>query len=286
MPHVARITIHPVKGLEGTIVESARVSASGALENDRRWRLVDAEGAALPRCALLGHVRAEFDVAAREIDLAVDPRARVAAPPAGRFGLHPGPDGPCRWLSRYLGIEVSLEERPEGGFPDDPDAPGPSIASVASLAEVARWFSIPLEEVRRRCRVGVEIDGCDPFWEDTLASPARPLPVPSFRDLAALTADPWAVPAPAEPLPFSLGGAGFRAVAVRSMDDEASLDPATGKGTEHFRPIFEAWRRRLLRRDVDVSAWDGMYRLAVTTNGDGRGGTVRVGDPVDAGRPP
>lgn len=285
MPYVARITIHPVKGLEGTVVGGAGVWTSGALENDRRWRLVDADGVALSpgRCPRLRHVRAEFDLPAREICLRVAPHEGLGGPAPGRFPLHPGPDGPGRWLSTCLGIPVTLEERPEGGYPDDPDAPGPSIAAVASLEEVARWFSLPLDDVRRRCRVGVEIDGCDPFWEDTLASPARP--TPALGDVADLPVDPWAAAMPPEPRRFRLGNAGFGAVGVRRLD-EASRDPATGRATEHFGAIFEAWRRRRLRRDVDVSAWDGLYRLAITTIGDGRGGNVQVGDRLDAGRPP
>ena len=84
----------------------------------------------------------------------------------------------------------------------------------------------------------------------------------------------------------AIGSALFRAVAVRRLSDDAAWDRGTGSETEHFRPVFEAWRRRRLRRDVDVSAWDGMFRLAVTTIGDGRGGNVQVGDRIDAGRPP
>ncbi|MFM7034641.1 MAG: MOSC N-terminal beta barrel domain-containing protein [Planctomycetia bacterium] len=41
MPTLDRITIYPVKSLDGVDVEECRVLPSGALENDRRWRLVD-----------------------------------------------------------------------------------------------------------------------------------------------------------------------------------------------------------------------------------------------------
>lgn len=288
MPHVARITIHPVKGLDGAVVEQARATTSGALEDDRRWRLVDAEGAEVTpsRFPPLAHLQAEFDLPAREIRLAVGPRARGRALPAGRFRLDPGPDGPCRWLSSYLGMPVTIEERPEGGFPDDVDAPGPVIAAVASLEEVARWFALGLDEARQRFRVGIEIGGCDAFWEDTLAAPARPRPAPTLRDVSNLPADPWGAAVPLEPLRFAIGLARYRAVAVRDIDREAALDPPRCHDPEHFRPIFEAWRRRTLRRDVDASAWDGMDRLAVTTIGDGAGGHVRVGDAVVVGRHP
>jgi uncharacterized protein YcbX len=44
MPTLDRITIFPVKSLDGVDVEGATVLPSGAVEHDRRWRLVDAQG--------------------------------------------------------------------------------------------------------------------------------------------------------------------------------------------------------------------------------------------------
>ncbi|NDC55027.1 MAG: molybdenum cofactor biosysynthesis protein, partial [Planctomycetia bacterium] len=44
MPTLDRITLYPVKSLDGIDVETARVLPSGALEHDRRWRLVDLDG--------------------------------------------------------------------------------------------------------------------------------------------------------------------------------------------------------------------------------------------------
>ena len=44
MPTLDRITIFPVKSLDGVEVAAARVLSSGALEHDRRWQLVDMEG--------------------------------------------------------------------------------------------------------------------------------------------------------------------------------------------------------------------------------------------------
>ena len=60
-------------------------------------------------------------------------------------------------MSDALGKHVFLEERLEGGFPDDLDAPGPTIISTETLNEVARWFGWGDEEVRRRFRMNLEL---------------------------------------------------------------------------------------------------------------------------------
>jgi len=181
MPTLDRITLYPVKSLDGIDVETARVLPSGALEHDRRWRLVDLDGRVVnaKRTAAFHPIRAEFDLTHKLVSL-----SRWADPPsaaAATFPLVPGSEGPCEWLSDALGLGVLLQERPDGGFPDDRDAPGPTLVSTASLAEVARWFGFDLAESRRRFRANLEIGGCDAFWEDTLASPARPGPAPRRR---------------------------------------------------------------------------------------------------------
>lgn len=277
MPHVARITLRPVRGLDGVAVDAARVLPSGALDHDRRWRFVDADG----RCvdgrggAPLHRVRATFDLAAREVGLALHAWAGPG-PAAGSFPLRPGPDGPCPWMSEVLGREVFLEERPGGGFPDDADAPGPTVAATESLERVAEWFTLPLDDVRRRLAIGLEIEGCDAFWEDTLVAPARPLP--GLVSVAGLAADPWGSAPPPVPLVFLAGTARYVAVAVMPLGAEAARDRDSGLQRDGFREIFEAWRRRRMRRDVDPAAWDGLYRLGATTVGDGLGGEVAVGD--------
>lgn len=279
--HVARITIWPVAGLGGHDVEAARVLPSGALENDRRWRLVDVEGRPLGGLALrrLRAVRAEIDPVARTIGLSIAGAAGAETPGiAATFPLRPGPEGPCPWLSRVAGVETFLEERPEGGFPPDPFAPGPLLAATASLEEVRRWFGSSLVNVRGRLAVGVELGGVDgPFWEDTLACPARhgSLRAEGVCDDGA---DPWGAVPPPEPGSVVIGGALLTAVGVRELGEDTAVDPDSDRPREHFREIFEAWRRRTARPDVDTTHWPHRYRFAVATVGDGRGGEMRVGD--------
>ncbi|MEX0669183.1 MAG: MOSC N-terminal beta barrel domain-containing protein, partial [Pirellulales bacterium] len=257
MPTLDRITIHPVKSLDGIDVATARVLPSGALEHDRRWQLTDMEGRVLnaKRSPLFHAIRAEFELDARLVTLAIDPLAiraraipgveRLASLAAATFPLVPGPDGPCGWLAEALSRGVLQEqaagglllvERADGGFPDDRDAPGPTLISTASLTEVARWFGFNLAEARRRFRANLEVGDCDAFWEDTLASPARPEVQPSLLDLPPdLPADPYADLPPPEPRAFSIGEVRFQATNACRRCVVPSRDSRTGSVTEQFR---------------------------------------------------
>ena len=280
MSTLDRITLYPVKSLDGLAVAAARVLPSGALENDRRWRLVDMEGRVVnaKRTPLFHAIRAEFALDERLITLCVDSAAIAAAAIPGidrlqnlgrdSFHLVPGEKGPCGWLSEALGIGVLLEERCDGGFPDDRDAPGPTLVSTASLEEVARWFGFDLAEARRRFRANLEIGGCDAFWEDTLASPALTRRPPSLGELPPdLPVDPYADLPPAEPREFSIGEARFRATNVCKRCVVPSRESTTGAATAHFRDAFEARRGRGMRGDVDATGWNHLYRLGVNTAG-------------------
>jgi hypothetical protein len=303
MPTLDRITIYPVKSLDGLELVECGVLASGALENDRRWRLVDMDGRVLnaKRSPLFHAIRAEFDLDERLVTLWVDPAAiKAAALPAADFDrlqglagnpggqvirdsfhLVPGQGGPCEWLSEVFGVGVLLQERVDGGFPDDRDAPGPTLVSTATLVEVARWFGFDLAESRRRFRVNLEIGGCDAFWEDTLASPARPELQPSLLDLPAdLPVDPYADLPPPEPRAFSIGDARFIATNVCRRCVVPTRGSRTGAFAEHFRDAFEARRSRGMRADVDARAWGTLYRLGVNTRLGGHPVAVAVGSGV------
>jgi uncharacterized protein YcbX len=342
MPTLTGITIYPVKSLDGLSLSESLVLPCGALANDRRWRLVDADGQVVnaKRTARFHVIRAAFSLASltpawatdgpaaegdstgesasgsadhsrsgqscrdqphsgqprpdssqsalNTVTLWLDESAAGNSPPplaVETFPLVPGREGPCGWLSEALAENVFLEERVEGGFPDDRDAPGPTLISTESLAEVARWFDWDLAEARRRFRMNLELTGNDPagmtagnagqraraslsgpFWEDTLACPARPLPVEAnFAKAAAavLAADPYADLPPPEPQAFSIGDVRFRATGVCRRCVVPSRDSHTGRVTPLFRDAFEARRSRGLRADVDSRSWENHFRLGL-----------------------
>jgi uncharacterized protein YcbX len=304
MPTLDRITIYPVKSLDGLDVAEARVLPSGGLENDRRWQLTDLDGRVLnaKRTPLFHAIRAEFDLGGAGglpsstgnfIHLAIDPTAvaaraipgieRLASLAAESFPLVPGPDGPCGWLAEVFGQPVLLVERADGGFPDDRDAAGPVVISTASIEAVAGWFRFDRDECRRRFRANLEIGDCEAFWEDAVASPARPELQPSLLDLPAdLPADPYAELPPPEPQAFSIGDVRLQATNVCRRCVVPTRDSHTGRVTEQFRDVFETWRRKNLPKAVDVAGWSHLYRLGVNTRlGDlGPGQRIAVFQPI------
>lgn len=306
MTFLDRITVFPIKSLDGVVVDEARVLPSAGLEHDRRWQLVDMEGRVVnaKRTPLLHAIRARFQIdgliaadgdrvplnAGNAVELAIDPASlaagaapgieRLAALAPATFPLVAGSDGPCSWLSEALGQDVFLVERPNGGFPDDRDAPGPTLIATATLVEVARWFGLDLDECRLRFRVNLQVGGCDAFWEDTLASPMRKeLVEAADSSLADLPADPYAALPPPEPREVQVGDLRLRATNVCRRCVVPSRDSRTGAVTEHFRDAFEARRSRSVRRDVDTASWNHWYRLAVNTAVVAHG-PLRRGDTV------
>jgi uncharacterized protein YcbX len=92
-------------------------------------------------------------------------------------------------------------------------------------------------------------------------------PIRAEYDLAAklISLSRWADLPPAEPREFSIGEARFLATNVCKRCVVPSRDSRSGAVTAHFRDAFEARRGRSLRRDVDASAWNHLYRLGIDT---------------------
>jgi uncharacterized protein YcbX len=259
-PCLTGITIYPIKSLDGHDVAEALVLPGAGLANDRRWRLVDMEGRVLnaKRTPLFHAIRAAFDLEQRLVTLSTG----SAAPET--FPIQPGSHGPCGWLSEAFGMDVLLEER-DGGFPDDRDAPGPTLATTATLEMVAAWHGFDLDEARRRFRINLEVDGAPPFWEDAIASPLRP------HAATNLPVDPYADLPPPDPQQFSIGDARFLATGVCRRCVVPTRKSRSGEPELGFREIFEAHRRRALPKGVDATAWNGFYRLGINTRVDTAG---------------
>jgi len=165
LPTLARINIYPIKSLDGLAVELSRAIAGAGLEHDRRFALRSADGKFVNanRTARMHTVRARFEVASRtaEFEFPDEPRSLAGSLDADRAAIE-------QRLSAHLGRAVTLDENSAAGFPDDTDAPGPTIVASATLAAVAGWFGLEVDEVRRRFRANLEIDGVEAFWEDRL----------------------------------------------------------------------------------------------------------------------
>ena len=261
MPHLARIHVYPIKSLAPLSPPRVRVLAGGALEHDREFAFFDADGKFLngKRTPKIHALRSAFDLTTGELCL-----EDAETHETGRWSLPDDQEALEAWLARGFGQPVSFRRNPSGGFPDDQNAPGPTVISTATLEEVASWFpGLSVDSARVRFRANLEIGGVPPFWEDRLFGP------------------PEAV------VPFTIGGVTFHGVNLCQRCVVPPRDPKTGEAIPDFSPVFRQRREATLPAWADRSRFNHFYRLAVNTRvPDGQAGMVlRVGDEVSYSEP-
>ncbi|MEG3834683.1 MULTISPECIES: MOSC N-terminal beta barrel domain-containing protein [unclassified Microcoleus] len=166
MSYVASIHIYPVKSLDGIAVSQATILASGALEGDRSFAICDAAGELVNTKHNSGvrFLRLSFDIKKRIAGLKIQGTEQEIFFHVDRERL-----AIESWLTSYFGFPVKLIENLLTGFPDNTAAPGPSIISTETIAEVASWFPrVCVNEMRHRLRANIEIGDVPAFWEDQL----------------------------------------------------------------------------------------------------------------------
>ncbi len=262
MLSVATLTVVPSKSLDGVTVPSVRLLPSGAIAGDRRFALVDAEGRFVngKRTPAIHRLRAEFD------GLSLD----------GQFSAVTltGPDGARRrfagetwsadvvpYLSDYFDMAVRVIENAVTGFPDDLDSPGPTLLSTATIATVAEWFGLSVEETTRRFRANVVLTAAEPFAEDLLFGTAGAAPV------------------------LRIGAVRLIAVNPCQRCVVPTRDSRTGDVLAGFQKEFARLRQASLPEAVARDRFNHFYRLAVNTRPlpEFSGGEIHTGDAVVAG---
>lgn len=253
MAFLSAIHVFPIKSLDATSLDKTRVLPGGGLADDRRFCLVDDEGNWIngKRAPAILQLRSSFDLANQSVRF-------TSETSAAQFHLVREQIEMTQWLSEYLGRKVQIQENTEQGFPDDPDSPGPTILSDATLAEVAAWFpSFTLIETRRRFRANLEIGAVPPFWEDRL-----------FGEHGGTVR-------------FRIGDVEFLGTNPCQRCPVPSRSPDTAEVTPDFKRIFSEQRKKKLPPWAAVSRFDHFYRLAVNTRlASQGGGWIRVGDEV------
>lgn len=252
--HLARIDIFPVKSLDGLSVPQAQVLASGALEGDRTYALFDAQNQLIngKRNAAIHRLRATFTEDGGVITLAIDGQE-----PAATFQVRSQRAQLEAWLGDYFQQPVTLQENRDLGFPDDTNAAGPTVVSTATLAAVAAWYDLTLDEIRRRFRTNLEIDGFPAFWEDQCFGP----------DSA--------------PRHFAIGNVVLEGTYPCQRCIVPTRDPLTGDATAGFQKTFSQRRAATLPEWAPASRFNHFYKLTVNTNIVNQGGlTLTVGDSV------
>lgn len=251
---LGRITIFPVKSLDGVSLETASVTSGGILHNDRIYAIHGADGKLVngKRTARVHELRCEFDPQIREIRLWQNQQS-----PA-QFQL----DDPApleKWLGEFFGFAVALRHESQKGFPDDREAFGPTITSEASLLAVQSWFpELTLESVRRRFRTNLELTGGEPFCEDRLFG------------------------APDELKPFQIGAVKFFGHNPCQRCVVPTREPDTGQAVTAFQKKFMEQRKQFLPAWANAQRFNHFYRFAVNTSISPAeaGKNLRVGDAV------
>ena len=272
---VDRLTVYPIKSLDGRSVESVEIVENGGLAGDREFALFDADGEYVngKRERRVHRIRASYEGEGPRID-AVELSTADTEP--RRFTVDGLADGSAAdgdggtdgtaadWLAERLGTPVSLARDPAGGFPDDTTASGPTVISTATIQEVATWFDgIDAAGMRRRLRPNIELGGVPPFWEDHL-----------FADRDHHVA-------------FTIGGVPVHGVNPCQRCVVPSRDPETGEAYEGFRATFIEKRRETMPSWSGGEWFDHEFRLMVNTMvpPSAWGRSLSVGQTVEVGRP-
>lgn len=259
MTKLTRITVYPIKSLDGVNVSDCRVLPSGALEHDRRFALIDTDGKFVnaKRFASIQTIRATFDLVNQSVSLTAPQRQSES------FDLTSPDQAIAEWIGDVVGTKCELMEDPSGGFPDDTESTGPTLVSTQTLREVATWYPDLKElEVRLRLRTNLEIVAPQPMWEDGLLGEEG---LPGRFQIAAADGNEsveW----------FATGICRRCAVPARNAQ--------TGEADPDFQKHFAQQREATLPATSPRQAFDHYYRVAINTAViEGfEGGTIRVGD--------
>ena len=260
---VDRLTIYPIKSLAGRSIQSVEIVTNGGLAGDREFALFDADDEYVngKRERRVHRIRATYEGSGAQVD-AVELSTDDSEP--RRFDADELADGAAvGWLAEQVGYPVSLARDPEGGFPDDTHASGPTIISTATIETAASWFDgISTNDMRRRLRANVELGGVPAFWEDHL-----------FADRS-------------HHVTFAIGDVAFRGVNPCQRCVVPSRDPDTGEEYDGFRQRFIQKRRETMPEWSGGDWFDHEFRLMVNTMVPQSewGEAINVGDTVAVGQ--
>ncbi len=256
-PRISRITLFPIKSLDGVDVCRALLSEHGALVDDRRWAMFDDAGRVVngKSHAAVHAIRSRFDLQSRTVTL-TDSRDPHAVGTCFQLANHPGDIE--SWLSDAMGFRVHLREDHAQGFPDDTHSPGPTVISTGTLEEISRWFALPVEQTRARFRTNIEIDGVPPFWEDRL-----------FRRSG-------------EAVPFRIGHAEMLGINPCQRCIVPARDPVSGELDAGFALRFAELRQRTRPDWSNPDRFNHFFRVAINTRPThmSPGTSIALGDHV------
>lgn len=263
MASLSRIRVHPIKSLDPVERDSVEVSSVGGLAGDRSHAIVDADGEYVngKRTADVHRLRSRVDPDAGVVEIGVR-----GGPETRQFELDGERNGLETWLSEYFDYEVSIEAAHGGELADSRvygGGTGATITSTETLREVASWFpDLDVEDVRRRFRANLEVEGVEAFWEDRFVGRG-----------GASTGGPR----------VTIGEVAFEGVKPITRCVVPTRDPDTGATTDGFRERFVERREETFPDWADRDAFEHFYALTTLVHPDEAdwGGSIRRGDEIE-----
>ncbi len=261
---IQSIDIYPMKSLEPHSLQNANILSCGALQGDRCWAMVDEQGKYIngKRTPLIHSISSRFDASFNTIEIAFrdgkvessnEPRWQQFELPAEKENLE-------QILSKHFGYPVFIQQDTKQGFPDDLDAPGPTLIGSASLEIMTQWFpGLTVPQLKKRFRANIVLETAEPFWEDRLFGP------------------------PESPRRFRVGDVELLGVNPCQRCVVPSRDSVTGEVWGGFQKEFARLRKESLPDGTAKEHFNHYYRFAVNTriSPDNKGASISCGDVVE-----
>ncbi len=256
MHNVHSIVVYPIKAFDGVPLTSCAISAGGALQYDRRFAFRNEAGGFVngKKFSRVHFVRTSFDLQSMTAVFELtDIKEKYI------FRLQDEATAIEKLFSDYFSAKVQFVENRDSGYPDDTEAWGPTIVSLASLKEVNSWFpEISLPEITKRFRPNIIIDDTPAFWEDRLFGVAGTETCFTIGDVICNGSNPCQ-----------------RCV----VPTRNTLD---GNTYDKFQKTFAENRERTLPAWTERSRFNHFYRFCVNTriNPGEAGKIISIGDKV------
>lgn len=236
-PVVDRITIYPVKSLDGVSLQNAQIGNGGCLKHDREYAIVDSNGKFVngKSNSLVHLLRSVVDFENETISF-----KHESEDIWNSFHLQKNTTAINEFLSAFFKMPVTLIRNTEGEFLDVPVQSGVTVLSGASLKTVTTWYNdMDMEETRKRFRATIEITGAPAFWEDKLF-------------LEEGTA-----------IEFKIGEVAIYGISPRARCVVPTRHPQTGEVIHGFPKIFAQQRTKTLPQWSTLTDYGHAYYLSV-----------------------
>jgi len=257
MPKLTRISIYPIKSLEGLDVTEAQIVQDGALQYDRAWSLFKEDGKwfRAKDSGMLHRIRTAFAEDYSSVTLRLQDSDETHG-----FNLQSDLAALGDWISDVVEQRVHVRHR-LGGFPDDRSFTGPTVVSTGTLNEVASWYdSLTPEEIHWRMRANLVVDADEPFYEDRL-----------LDDLEHVVA-------------FRIGSAELHGISATGRCVVPTRDPVTGEQLRDFQKVFMAKREETFPVDIKrTERFKHLFCLTIRTYVPQSewGKSLRIGDSLE-----